>query len=147
MLALDARQRRFVVGWLGTRGKNGARVARAAGYSSHKEADKVQACRLLHNPKILAALKEEADRTLDGTAVLAILGLTDLVGNEDVKVRAAAIDSVLDRTGYGRKTSQDIRVDHTDSRTTAQIMAALQQFAPKMLPVIETTAEEVPADG
>lgn len=144
MLALDARQRRFVVGWLGTRGKNGARVARAAGYSAHGQADKVQACRLVQNPKIIAAMKEEADRTLDGAAVLAILGLTDLVGEKDPKIRAAAIDSVLDRTGYSRRTTQDIRVEHVDTRSTAEIMAALERLMPRAaLPILETTAETV----
>lgn len=149
MLALDSRQRRFVVGWIGTRGKNAARVARAAGYSDKHDACKVRAHYLIHNPKILLALKEEADRTLDGTAVLAILGLTDLVGEKDAKIRAAAIDSVLDRTGYGRKTTQDIRVEHVDTRSTAELLAAVQHMisARPALPVVDTTAETVDASA
>lgn len=146
MLALSAQRRRFVVGWIGVRGKNASRVARAAGYSAISA--KVTACNLLRDPKILAALKEEADRRLDGIAVLAILGLGDLVTSRNPKVKAAAVDSVLDRTGYGRRSTQDVRVEHVDSRSTAELLAAVRQMmGPKALPVIETTAEKVPADA
>lgn len=139
MLALNAQQRRFVVGWIGSGGKNAARVARAAGYAEGSA--KVKACINLRNPKVIAALREEAERRFDTIAVEAILGLGDLAKSEDEKVRASAIDSILDRTGYGRKTTQDIRVEHVDNRTTAELMAA----ARLMLPVIDTTAEPVDA--
>lgn len=146
MLALTPMARRFVVGWVGTRGKNAARVARAAGYSVNRA--KVTACNLLRSEKILLALKEEADRRLDGIAVLAILGLGDLVTSKNEKVKAAAVDSVLDRTGYGRRSTQDVRVEHVDSRSTAELLAAVKLLmGPKGLPIIDTTAEEVPADG
>lgn len=142
MLALTVARRRFVVGWIGTKGKNAARVARSAGFSAQRA--KVTACELLRDPKILAALKEEADRRLDGIAVLAILGLGDLVTSKNEKVKAAAVDSVLDRTGYGRRSTQDVRVEHVDSRSTAELLAAVQaMMGPKALPVIDTTAEKV----
>lgn len=144
MLALTVLQRRFVVGWIGTRGKSGSRVARAAGYSDKSGAAKVIAHHLIRNPKIIAALKEEADRHLDGTAALAILGLSDLVGNKNPKVRAAAIDSVLDRTGYGRKSTQDIRVEHVDSRSTEELLASVRRMmGATSVAVIDGTCEEI----
>lgn len=148
MLALTAQQRRFVVGWLAARGKNAARVARAAGYADSSESAKVSAHRCLQNPKVIAAMKEEAERQFDGIAALAIVALRDQIGNSDPKVRQAAIDSALDRTGFGRKSSQDIRVEHSDTRSTAELLAAVQQLmGRKALPVVDTTAEPVVADG
>ena len=147
MIALNQQQRRFVVGWVRSKGKNAAAAARAAGYSDSSEAAKVSAHRLLRQANVLAALKEEADRQLDATAVLAILHLGGLVEHKEPKVRAAAIDSVLDRTGYGRKTTQDIRVEHVDNRSTAEIAAAMAKMLGRAaLPVIDTTAEAVDAE-
>jgi phage terminase small subunit len=147
MLALNPMQRKFVVGWVGVRGVNAARVARAAGYSEDRA--RITACEFLRHPGILAALREEADRRLDGLAVVAILEMEDLIRSTDVKVKASAIDSVLDRTGYGRKTTQDIRVQHEDNRSTADLLAAVKQLMGPMavpsLPVIE--GEVVSADG
>jgi hypothetical protein len=70
--------------------------------------------------------------------ILAVLGLKrDLLSGKQ-KVRERAQESVLDRTGYGRKTTQDIRVEHTDKRSTAQILAEVRRLLPpSSLPVIE----------
>lgn len=149
MLALTPQQRRFVIGWIGTRGKSGARAAKAAGYSDEGEACKVRAHGLLRNEKVLAALKEEADRRLDSIAIMAVLGLEDLLGSKNPKVRQIAIDSALDRTGYGRKTTQDIRVEHVDKRSTAEILAEVRRLMPpSALPVIEgEVLETADAEG
>lgn len=147
MLALTAQQRRFVAGWIKSRGKNQTRVARAAGYSDKGGGAKVWGSRLVRNPKIIEALKEEADRHLDGIAVLAILGLGDLIGSKNEKIKAAAIDSALDRTGYGRQSRQDIRVEHIDTRTNEELLRIIGQFAPKLIEKpIEGEFREV-ADG
>ena len=150
MLKLTEQQRRFVVGWLGARGKNAARVARAAGFSSSSRADAVSAHRLLHNPKIIAALKEEAERQFDGIGALAIVALRDQIGSSDPKVRQAAIDSALDRTGYGRKSMQDIRVENVESRPTDELLTEIKELLErKKAPVIEGRAEVedvLPAD-
>lgn len=128
MLTLDERQRRFVVGWIAARGKNAARVATAAGYSNKGDGAKVTAHHLLHNPKIIKALGEEADRRLDGLAVLAVAALGANLGSSNPKVRQAAADSVLDRTGRARKTSHEVHVDQTDSRTTQEILAEVRRL-------------------
>lgn len=145
MLALTPLQRRFVLGWVRSRGKNGARIARAAGYSDAGEAAKVKAHYLLRNPRILAALREEADRHLDGIAVLAVLGLGDLINSKNEKTRQVAVDSVLDRTGYGRQSQHKVQVEHTDARSTTELMALVEKYrAGRALPApIEGEFKEV----
>lgn len=128
MRALDERQRRFVMAWVKSRGKNGAACARSAGYSDHKDAAKVAAHVLLRNTKIIKALQEEAERQLDGLAVIAVMGLGELIRSPDRKVKQTAIDSVLDRTGFSRRTQQDIKVEHTDNRSTAELLALVEAY-------------------
>jgi len=124
MLALDARQRRFVVGWIQNRGKNGARVARAAGYSDKGEACKVRAHYLLQNPKIQKALHEEAGRRLDGMAAVAVSVLQLNMASANPKARQAAADSVLDRTGFARRTEQVVDIeDKREKRSYDQLLA------------------------
>lgn len=138
MRVLDERQRRFVIGWIGTRGKNAARVAAAAGYSTHLDSHKVQACRLLQKNYILAAIKEEADRRLDTLAVIALLRMGDIADDPDHKKHVEVLDSLMDRGGYSRKTQHSVQVEHVDSRSTAQILAELQKLLPSsQLPMIE----------
>jgi len=145
MLALTEQQRRFVLGWIADGGKNKAsKVAAAAGYSTKSGSNRVQAHLLLRSDKVQAAIKEEAERHF-GTivAVKAILRLGELVDSKDVKVSASAVDSVLDRTGYSRRTTQDIRVEKVDARGTAELLKAIENIKQKALPVIDTTAETV----
>lgn len=147
MLALDPRQRRFVIGWIRTRGKNAARVAAAAGYSTHLESHKVQACRLLRKATTLAAIKEEADRRLDSVAVLALLRLEDIVENPEHSDHLKAVDSLLDRGGYSRKTQHSVNVQHTDSRSTAELLEAVRGLLPAPPKVIEGEFHQVAMKG
>ncbi len=147
MLALDERRRKFVLFRVHHQ-KNAWQAAKAAGYSDSTEGYlRVQGHRLMRDKSVIAAMREEAERHLDSVAVLAILGLGKLVESKNEKIRSAAIDSVLDRTGYARKVTQDIRVEHTDSRSTAAILGELRRLMPAApLPMIEGKFEEV-ADG
>ena len=143
MLAINAQQRKFVVGYITSGGKSAARVARAAGYSDLRNGSKVRAWELTHNPKVLAALKEEADRRMDVTAVNSLLRLDDLTTHRDPQVRQRAIDSVLDRRGHPRQTNTQVamRVEHVDERSTLELIEDMRRLI--TLPVIETTAEVV----
>lgn len=128
MLALTEMQRRFVIGWIQNRGKNAARVARAAGYSDKHECAKVKAHLMLHNPKVIRALHEEAGRRLDGMAAIAVAVLEENMASADPKARQAAADSVLDRTGYPRRTEQSVEVeDKRPQRTYDQLLAAVTE--------------------
>jgi len=145
MLALSEQQRRFVLAWIADGGKGkAAKAAAAAGYSTKSEANKVRAWHLLRNPKIEAAIREEAQRHFGTTiAVKAMLRLGELVENDDPKVSASAIDSVLDRVGPSRHHTQDVRVEKVDARGTAELLKAIENIRQRALPVMDTTAETV----
>jgi hypothetical protein len=146
MTALDERARKFVVlrVW---HGKNPTQAAKGAGYSAKTSGYlRVQGHRLMRQEGVIAALKEEAERRMGGATAMALVDLAGRVESKQVKLKVPAGIEALDRFGYGKKTTQDIRVEHVDTRTTAQIIAELQRLSPRMaLPVIDTTAE--PADA
>lgn len=148
MLALTEKQRRFVIGWVRSSGKDAARVARAAGYSDASEGAKVAASNLLRNSKVIDAMKEEADRSLNGLAAVAVMVQKGLLENSSPAAQQKAVDSVLDRTGFARRTAQDIRVERSgyEHVPTAELMRMLAEWTAKgalPAPVIDTTAEEV----
>lgn len=129
MLALTMQQRRFVVGWIETRGKNASRVARAAGYSDTKEGAKVRASNMLRNPKILAAMREEAERRMESLPILAVLALQDQVGHKNPKIAKETAIAILDRTGFGAASRIDVKVEHSlGAETTAELEAVARAF-------------------
>lgn len=137
MLALDERRRKFVLAvvWLG---KNQTQAAKLAGYATKSEVySRVQGFRLMRSPRVVAALREEAERRFGASIPLALVGLCDGIGKGSKKDRAAAVDSILDRAGYGRTTRQDIRVEHVDQRSTAELLDAVRRLMPAGAPVIE----------
>jgi phage terminase small subunit len=145
MTALDERARKFVVlrVW---HGKNPTQAAKGAGYGAKSDGYlRVQGHRLMRQDRVIAALKEEAERRLGSATAMALVGLSEAVESKQAKLRMPAIDSVLDRAGYGRKTTQDIRVEHVDNRSTAELMAAARLMLPQALPIVDTTAETVDA--
>ncbi len=128
MLACTPLQRRFVIGWIQSLGKNAARVARAAGYADKHEAAKVQAHRALQSPRVQRALHEEAGRRLDGMAAIAVGVLQINLASSNVKARQAAADSILDRTGYPRRTEQAVEFeDKSPARTYDQLLRAVSE--------------------
>lgn len=146
MQALDERARKWVRYRIWD-GMNPTAAARAAGYAPGVQPHqlRVQGFRLNTNPRVIEAMREEGERLLGHAAPLAIAGLVRQLDSKSPKIRAAAIESVLDRTGYSRRTAQDIRVEHTDGRSTDALLAALEAYAaerrvPKQ---IEAKAEEV----
>lgn len=68
---------------------------------------------------------------------LAVMGMKRLVRSADEKVQQKAIDSVLDRTGFGRSTTQDIRVEHVDKRSTAELLEMVRANLQAPAKVIE----------
>lgn len=144
MSALDERARKFVVlrVW---HGMNATQAAKNAGYSTKTDLyQRVQGCRLMQQDRIVAALKEVAEKRMQGATAIALVGLADAVESGKGRNRTAAQIEALDRFGFGKKSTQDIRVEHMDSRSTAQILADLQRLMPgRALPMLETTAEVV----
>ncbi len=76
--------------------------------------------------------------------MMAVLRQKEHLRSDDLNVSQKAIDSVLDRTGLGRRTTQDIRVEHVETRSTADLLAAVRKLLPA--PAIEGEFREVVAD-
>lgn len=134
MLALDERQRRFVVGYLGD-AKDASKCAAAAGYSTTANGHRVQAHRLLHNPKVIAAIKEEAGRRLNGAAYIAAAGLAEIAADPTHKDRYKASADILDRTGFPRTLDHSVSVDdRTDNRSTSDLLGMVLANARRYVP-------------
>jgi phage terminase small subunit len=128
MQALSEMQRKFVVAFVRTGGRNAALAARAAGYSDRGQAAKVSGHKLAHNPKVIAALREYGERQLDGSVYVAITGLVDVASDPKHRDRFKACADILDRTGFARMTRHEV-VSVNDERSTAELMAIVAQYA------------------
>lgn len=146
-MALTELQRRFVVEWFIGECRDAATAARRAGVSDAGEGCKVYASRALRNEKVVAAIREESGRHLGALTGLAVMNLKRSLRSNKPQVYERATESVLDRGGFGRSTTQDIRVEHVDSRSTAELLKLAQQFSQQgLLPapkIIDVTPEKV----
>lgn len=143
MLALDDRQRRFVLFRVHA-GYNASKAAEAAGYSDSSDGYlRVQGHRLMRSKAVVAGMREEAERRLEGMHAEAIIGMSKLMRHKDAKVRKDTFDSILDRTGLGRKTTQDIRVEHTETRSTKELLDAMRKLLPAPKETVEGEFEVV----
>ena len=125
MQQLTAGQRRFVESAFIIVGGPTA-WARAAGYrDSGKSGIRVQAHRLRNNPKVIAAMREEAEVRLkiDGVP-RAIAGLLEMVENKDHKQRHWAIGAILSRAGLHEvvETKTTVEVEMTVSEQFAELV-------------------------
>jgi len=144
MLALDEKRRRFVVAYIGD-SRDATRCARAAGYDGTHGALRVQSHRLMHSLKVIAAIKEEADRRLNSAAYIAVSGdrrlnsaayiavsgLADIAADCDHRDRQKACDSILDRTGFPRREIRTVTPDDDDygHRTTGELLDMVRGYA------------------
>ena len=103
-------------------GADGAKAARAVGYSDVKEGAKVRAHALVHRADIQAALRELSQRYLFSLAPKALFKLSQHLDSDNEKVSLKATDMVLARTGFSERTSLDVNVsgevkhiDHTQA--------------------------------
>lgn len=139
MLACTPGQRRFVLGWIAAGGKNAAKVARAAGYADKDGEARIRAYHLVRSPNVLKALNEEAGRQLNGMAAIAVARLNLNLHSSNPKVAQVAIDSILDRTGFPRRTERSL--DVTDNRPPKDFEQVLTMVSEK-LRVLALKAQE-----
>ena len=114
---LTERQRLFVQEYAERGGKRGAAAsaAVAAGYArpgrAGRAAARVRASELLHNPDVLAALRNELARRLSAGAALGVQTLIDLCQNaRSEQVRLSAARELVDR-GHGPVLSRSSSVN------------------------------------
>lgn len=120
MQACSERERKFVWHYL-QNGGDGAKAARAAGYSDQKEAAKVTACRALQRERVLEALDEVGRRAFRELLVPAVIATRTLIKNKKHPKHAQTVLSTLSRLGLVERTGVDLNmtgevtVNHTDA--------------------------------
>lgn len=129
MSALSPRMRAFVLALLDQRKRNNGAAARKAGYSANNPVGlRVEGHRLSHDPRVIAALHEEAGKRLETAAHIAasvvVSVMTDKAASDKDKLKAAGM--LLDRTGFG--AAQTINVNKTVTRKM-DVSAAAQKIA------------------
>lgn len=125
------RWRLFVLGLLqfGERGQT--KAYKAAGYK-YKEGDdlgaRVEASKMAHDPRVLDALHEEAQKALKNLVPMALRVVGDIVDNEDAKDadRLTGIKMVFDRAGLHGVAEQ--RVVHELADDT-EMLAEIRMLA------------------
>lgn len=154
MQALSPMMREFVLALLNQRKRNHAAAAKRAGYSATSPvAIRVAGHRLAHDPRVIAALNEEATKRLDVAAHIAagvIVGvMADKEATNKDKLKAAGM--VLDRTNHG--VTQTINVNKTVTRKVDVSEAALriaefrQKFPEQFAKMIGSGPEPAVVDG
>jgi hypothetical protein len=158
MRALVPKQRLFVLAMLSDPGGFQGSWAEAAGYSTKGDSHHVTACRMMQDPRIIAASQEVARQHLGGNGpVLAARNLINIAKNEKHPKHYEASLAILNRTGMSEKTEHTVRVEHaTDDRSMIELcrrMAAEMGIPLEMLiganqvapqpKMIEATAVEV----
>lgn len=154
MRALNERQRRFVCA-LGVTGGEQREAYVWAGYTA-KNDNTASACasRLAASEDVKEAIREEALRRLDSSALLAVSTLVGIAGPRSTskdRDKISAANSLLDRVGgFAGKTEHKIIIK--DERTNAELIEFIKEKAAlagldarKLLgmPVIDATYEEV----
>lgn len=118
----------FVGAFVETRGRNATQAVIAAGYSPTGAA--VQAHKLLKRPRVLAAIREAAERLLKGGVVLAVNVLLDLAQNSTSDaVRRQAAKDLLEHAGMAAITRSEHVVRVTDQRTDKELREHVARLA------------------
>lgn len=123
--ALTELQQRYVLASLQLGGRNDAEAVRIAGYDT-KYPDQM-GYSLKRNPKIIEALREEAERRLTGGAMLAASALVAIVLNPLHKDHYKASVELLNRSGL--EHIQKIEVNHSDNRGRDELIKDIVRMA------------------
>lgn len=127
MRALTERQQAFVDAIFTLGNDNYTEAARLAGYADNGGSSvRVAAYKMIHMEKILAAIKEEADRRLSAGAAMASNALLKMVADSAHRDHYKAVKDTLTMAGLGPK--QQIEVNHTHEGRK-ELIAAIEQLA------------------
>jgi len=128
MRELTEKQQRFVVALLETGGTNEYQAARLAGYG--EMGARTRSYELARNPRVLAAIKEEALKRMQSGALMAASELYLIAGDRTHKDQLKAIDMLLNRGGLIVETKHTLTVQ--DNRTDDEIVARAAKFMKEM---------------
>ena len=110
MRELTEKQQRFVIALVEI-GGNQTKAAALAGYSQAGRMHSTLATLNMRNEKVIAAIKEEADKRLRAGTLLASSVLIEIAGNSMHKDQLKAATELLNRGGL--MTVQKIEIAHT----------------------------------
>ncbi len=128
MRQLNGSQQQFVIAMLETGARNATEAARIAGYGGeHPNSVRTAASNLMRNTRVMAAMREEADKRLNSGAILAASALIEIAGDPLDKNRFKAAVELLNRAGLIVETRH--RVVVSDNRTTEEIQQTILQLA------------------
>lgn len=132
MLGLNVAQRRFALAAVMYPLAKDWQIAKAAGYSDRSHgALRVTAHRLFHDEKILAAIKECADKEIRGSAMLGIATIKKIVRNDLHKDQLKAAQTLVGLAGF--TVDQNINVNQTlRDESGKAILAQIAQLAAKL---------------
>jgi hypothetical protein len=130
MRACNVNQRAFVIALLETGGSSKKLAAKMAGYGLSDNASGSAGSSLSRHPKVLAALKEEADRRIRSGAVLAASVLLEIAEDPLHKDRFKAAQELLNRSGLIVETQHRVVVE--DQRSTDEIERRILTLAEKL---------------
>jgi hypothetical protein len=129
---LTPKQTAFVKSYCRLGGMNATQAAIAAGYSGHGKGAgaAVSASRMLQQPHILNAIREETERTLRAGVALGAQVLDELArGAVSESVRLQAAQALLDRGGMQLANLSEHHVIVEDKRTDAELRCRVEELA------------------
>jgi phage terminase small subunit len=126
-MVLTDMQKRFVTAMIvvGAKRDYGAEAARLAGYEPKWARQK--AYELMHHPKVLAAIRREADLKLQASVLLGTQVLEEIALDEKHKDRLKAATELLNRGGM--MLIQRVEHTHKDDRTAAELVNFIRTLA------------------
>ncbi len=131
MAKLNDRQRRFVMLLMGQATPNYTQAYRNAGYANNDDhSTRVAASMMAHNPRILAAIKEEAANRMNASLGMAAEVLVEIAGDPTHKDRLKAAAALLNRGGLHERT--EVIKTHDVSDNAAALMTRMSILAQGM---------------
>lgn len=135
MAAIQPQQRAFVLAYVENASGNASHAARAAGYGSTsateeqaKTAAKVAGWRLVHDAKVLAAIRELAQARLEANAFRAANVLVEIAEDPTHKDRLKAAEMLMNRAGMIVVNESKVVHEHrVETRST--ILERIEQIA------------------
>ena len=132
MLACTAAQRRFAMAAVMYPLAKDWQIAKAAGYSHRSHgALRVAAHRLFHDDKVLAAIRECADKEIRSTAMLGIATIKKIARRDDHRDQFKAAAMLAGLNGFA--VAQNININQTVKDESGQaILRQIKMLADKL---------------
>lgn len=134
MSILSEPQRCFVLAYLdlGARHGSATEAARVAGYGGSDSTTKAAGYSLIHNPRVLAAIHEEAENLYRQGSLRAALVMSDLLEHASDKIKFQAAKDILDRTQVLPKVMQHKLTVEAKEQSTEELQAFIAKSLAKL---------------